>query len=475
MIAVDTKNTEYNSPTDRPESGFERIEIVEDSEYLVPVKGEGDSGVMKSVGQENKAPPGKNSMIGSADLKEAPLGASKPSGLPPVIETSSTEHMDSIEMNSCGGLLSPSFDDGWADENADSFPVDDNGFSPTFVGMPVSTVSISETEVSTPSVKDMVRLFGSSKRKPNIGDKNVEDFQQTTIRRLSFGSNHSAVSRHTDAPLSSPRFGHDDDSSLGDYSILSMNPNLEPHGNPGKTRTMCELDVLREQSIVSSRRRLQTRSAARRDRLHYKLNDGRKGMSQKDISRSRSFLPADKLIEMKQEQKPKQKPERELYVWLLSPTNKVFEVVRVPYRSDTNIGDVLVMARAAALDPVLAEQRYVSLCNEKLELVAPPLPINFLFDREKATQSLMAVPDGSTARHIRNIQKALTSNRRVRKWLKQKDIFCPLNEEEKLRLRRERQERHDRRLAKERSKKRQQASIEQLTLAAKKKAGLDEA
>mmetsp|Transcript_18181 Transcript_18181/g.36589 ORF Transcript_18181/g.36589 Transcript_18181/m.36589 type:complete len:450 (+) Transcript_18181:177-1526(+) len=448
MISVDTKNTEYNSPMERLEGGSDRIEM--GSEYLVPIKGEGDSS-HKAMSVEG--PSDKNKDV-----------ASKPTGLPPVIETSSTEHMDSIETNSRGGLLSPSFDDGWSDEKADSFPVDYNDFSPTFVGMPVSTVSISETNVSTPSVKDMIRLFGSPKR----ANKNAEE-QQTT-RRLSFGSSHSGVSRHTDAPLSSPRFGHEDDSSSqGDYSIYSMNPNLEPHSSPGKSKTMSELDVLREQSIVSSRRRLQTRSAARRDRLHYKLNDGRKGMSQKDISRSRTFLPADKLIEMKQEQKPTQKPERELYVWLMSPTNKVFEVVRVPYRSDTNIGDVLVLARSAALDPVLAEQRYVSLCNEKLELVAPPLPVNFLFDRTKTMQSLMAVPDGSTAHHIRNIQKALTGNRRVRKWLQQKDIFCPLSEEEKLRMRQERREK------KERSKKkRRQAATEQLKLAAQEKAGMGE-
>ena len=224
-----------------------------------------------------------------------------------------------------------------------------------------------------------------------------------------------------------------------------MPVSYEPHSSPGRSKTTCELDMLREQSIVSSRRRHQTRSAARRDRLHYKLGKGKKDMSEKDLSRSRTFLPADKLIAMKQqEQTPKVSTEPELYVWLLSPTHKVFEVVRVPYSIETSIGDVLVMARAAALDPVLAEQRYVSLCNEKLELVAPSLPINFLFHRRKETPSVMAVPFGSTAVAIREIHLALTSNRRVRKWLKQKDIFRPLSEEEKLQKRREKQKKKDR-------------------------------
>lgn len=275
MIPVDRKNTDYNSTMERPEAGSDRIQIFEGSEYLVPIKGEGDREKTKSFEPDNKGLSTKN--------KHA---TSIPSGLPPVIETSSTEHMDSIETNSQGGLLSPSFDDGWADEKADSFPTNDNDFSPTFVGMPVSTVSISETDVSTRSVREMIRLFGSPKR----GNRNTEE-HQTAFRRLSFGSSHSGVSRHTDAPLGSPRFGYVDDSSQGDYSIYSMNPNLEPHNSPGKSKTMCELDVLREQSIVSSRRRLQTRSAARRDRLHYKLNDGRKGMSKRISAVHEPFYP----------------------------------------------------------------------------------------------------------------------------------------------------------------------------------------
>ena len=55
----------------------------------------------------------------------------------------------------------------------------------------------------------------------------------------------------------------------------------------------------------------------------------------------------------------------------------------------------------------------------------------------------MAVPEGATALLIREIQKVLTSNRRVRKWLKRKDIFRPLSEEEKTQKRLERKKKKE--------------------------------
>lgn len=463
MIAVDTANTEqeghhhhqqHRSMMDNAERISSSTTGVETpSEYLVPLK---DSGT--TTGQENKvnglhkaATAATNATCGdSGSVSSGTMfDILKPHDLPPIVETrAGGTHDVDFETNSQSAMLSPSFDNDHENtgETYDSFP----------------TTTSNENRFSLPSVNDVIRMFGgSAKVRTNYRSKMSEEELSPTknhFSRSSISSTGSAASRRTDVPMAK-RHGRDDDSSLGDYSFSSMPAFAEPtRHSPEWNRTRSELDLLREQSIVSSRRRLQARSAARKDRLRYKLKDGRRGMTEKDLNLSRTFLPADKMIALQQEQETAHTATKnkttnsEIYVWLMSPSHKIFEVVRVPYNgNDTTIGEVLVSARGAALDPVLAEQRYVSLCNDKMELVAPMLPVNFLFQKRlsqtgssSVTQSLMAVPEGWTAFVIREIQKGLTGNRRVKKWLKQKDIFRPLSEEEKA-DRRERRRRHDKR------------------------------
>jgi hypothetical protein len=463
MISVDTANTEQEGNHQR-RSMMDNVERISSSnpkgvestgEYLTPLK---DTSTSKD--QENKvnglqqkaATPTTFTNGGGDNGSVSSTGNTfdifKPHDLPPIVETRSGGPGDmDFETDCQNGMLSPSFDDQDMEETYDSFPATTN-----------------ENKFSIPSVKDVIRMFGgSAKVRTNYRNKVVvteetegslmkNENNQHQYRSSSMSSTGSAASRRTDVPMAK-RHGRDDDSSLGDYSISSMPAFAEPMHSPEWNKTRSELDMLREQSIVSSRRRLQARSAARKDRLKYKLTEGRKGMTEKDLNLSRTFLPADKMIELKHEQKVHSatSQQSELYVWLISPTNKIFEVVRVPYDgNDTTIGEVLVLARGAALDPVLAEQRYVSLCNDKLELVAPMLPVSFLFHQSHlktgtggatANQSLMAVPEGWTAFVIREIQKVLMGNRRVKKWLKQKDIFRPLSEEEKSRRRAERHRR----------------------------------
>jgi hypothetical protein len=149
--------------------------------------------------------------------------------------------------------------------------------------------------------------------------------------------------------------------------------------------------------------------------------------------------------------RPTETPTPFLYIWLLAPECKIFEVVKVSYNpSETTIGQVLGKARDAATDPVLADQHYVSLCNDEHEFVAPMLPISFLLnsgdkmDRGgggnnnktifsgssnkpslSVTPTIMAVPDGSTAIIVRHIRNVLMQNPRIARWLQQQDIFQP--------------------------------------------------
>lgn len=406
------------------------------------------------VVETDKAPP---EMEEAEDDKKASIfGERKPYDLPLTVQTSPSEGMESTDANS-SHLLSPSFDDGEATDEVDSFP------SPflqhVFVGSPFGTPltqnSISETEASPASLKDKIHMFeAKSQLQRQRGSLTHQSPTDTDSQ-----SQQSGHSRHTDLPGRVYRH-HDihDDDSLADYSVTSLPLHLEHAVSPQHDKTSHELDAVREQSIVSKIRqsRMQTgyRSAARRDRLLYKLNEGRKGMTAKDVNRSRSFLPADKLIEIKQEQNlpkpvtraPESTPaprrvvppeDRELYVWLFSPPHKIFEVVRVPHTGVTNIGEVLGRSRACALDPVLAEQRYVSLCNDTLELVSPMVPVNVLFHtKESRKHSLLAVPEGYTAAIIRAIFQVLSNNTRVKRWLKQHDIFRPKSDSERRRKRR---------------------------------------
>lgn len=382
---------------------------MEGEEFLVPLKDAADS-----PGQENRVNganrKGDSGSVGSLSSSGNLFDVFKPHDLPPVVETKPFD-----DANSQGMLFSPSFeehDESMDRSDASAAPLDDR------------------SRFSLPSVQDVIRMFGGSVKM----NKSFSTEEESPRHSIS-SSNGSHVSRHTAGV-----FRRDDGgSSWGDYSFSSMPAYYEPMHSPEYSKTRSELDMLREQSIVSSRRKLQARSAARKDRLRYKLTDGRKGMTDQDLNRYRTFFPADKIIAIKKEQKTKKQPE--IHVWLVSPTHKIFEVVCVPCRPDSTIGEILTLSRGAALDPVLAEQRYVSLCNDQLELVAPMLPVNFLFPRHhpgQCTPSLMAVPEGWTALVVREIQKMLSRHKRVKKWLQQEDIFRPLSPEEKMRRRAQR-------------------------------------
>jgi hypothetical protein len=415
-----------------------------------------------------KAPAAMDDEASADKHKASVFGERKPHGLSMTVQTSASEGLESTDANS-NHVLSPSFDDGEAVGEEDSFPVDDGSTSPSFLkhvfvgspfGKPLTQTSISDT--SPASLKDKIHMFET---KSQLQRQRAIGLSHKSSSDADSQSQHSGHSRHTDLPGRVYRH-HDihDDDSLADYSVTSLPLHLEnvttTNTSPQHDKTSHELDAVRGQSIVSKIRqsRMQGyRSSARRDRLLYKLNEGRRGMTAKDVNRSRSFLPADKLIEIKQEQMPPKPPtrpesktrpvtakpceDRELYVWLFSPPHKIFEVVRVPHTGITNIGEVLGRARACALDPVLAEQRYVSLCNDTLELVSPMVTVNVLFtsssnNKELRKHSLLAVPEGYTAAIIRSIFQVLSDNSRVKRWLKQHDIFRPKSESERRRKRR---------------------------------------
>ena len=137
-----------------------------------------------------------------------------------------------------------------------------------------------------------------------------------------------------------------------------------------------------------------------------------------------------------------------LSILLVECTQKVFEIVSVNHTTqETTVGDVLSKARVQATDPLLSEQSYISLCNQSHELAAPMLPVHLMVQLAKSKYKgndsdnksskkkkkkrkddddpsmgrlLMAVPEGSTAKQVRKIQRVLWTHPRVQRWWKRK-------------------------------------------------------
>jgi hypothetical protein len=129
-----------------------------------------------------------------------------------------------------------------------------------------------------------------------------------------------------------------------------------------------------------------------------------------------------------------------LSILLFNPVRKIFEIVQVHFVRDTSIGDTLSKARAAASDGMLSGQKYVSLCNCKLELSAPMLPVSLLVDttldrspdrrpsrsekrKRMEERLLVAVPAGSSAKGSQHIRRVLWKHPRVQRLWKRSDPF----------------------------------------------------
>jgi hypothetical protein len=245
-------------------------------------------------------------------------------------------------------------------------------------------------------------------------------------------------------------------------------------------------------------------SCSNNSRISYSLKSGRRGMSREERKQAREFLRGQTIVttatasaaaasKPSKQQEPEKtyycKTEKEepvhttttvnkeeeeaeqvaakdiptfIFVLLVEPSQKIFEVVKIDptAASETTgatpttrggkttplhqseggltVGDVLAQARTGATDPALASQKYVSLCNGMQELAAPMLPVDLLSrpnkdkggdkgserkKRRKFPEMLMAVPEGSTADVVRQIHSRLMQNPRMQRWWRQQDPF----------------------------------------------------
>jgi hypothetical protein len=126
-----------------------------------------------------------------------------------------------------------------------------------------------------------------------------------------------------------------------------------------------------------------------------------------------------------------------LSILLLNPVRKIFEIVQVDFVRGTTIGDNLL---SKASDETLSGQKHISICNRKLELTAPMLPVSLLVDttldrspdrrpsrsekrKRMDKRLLVAVTAGSSAKDSQHIRRVLWKHPRVQRLWKKSDPF----------------------------------------------------
>lgn len=172
-------------------------------------------------------------------------------------------------------------------------------------------------------------------------------------------------------------------------------------------------------------------STKNRDRVAFLLSSGSAGWSQQEQELAKQLLPRGQLIQSTvttttsetTKKKRRTYPET-IYILLLEPSRKVFEVVPIDFVYDLTVGDVLAKARSKATDPGLAN-KYISICNNEQELAAPMLPIRHLLQKQSRRHAVLtAVPEGSNATQCRRISTILLQNPRIKNWLRKADPFA---------------------------------------------------
>ena len=155
------------------------------------------------------------------------------------------------------------------------------------------------------------------------------------------------------------------------------------------------------------------------DRIVYKLGEGVKSMSKEQKKQSRALLPPKRPEPPKQSSpynSPQRKDQSQLFVLLVDPPSKLFEIVTVNLLPETTVGDVLSKARAQATE--LSQPHYVSLCTTTgQDLAAPMLPLSCV----DHASLVAAVPEGYAPSHIGQILVALSKHRRVQRFLERLD------------------------------------------------------
>jgi hypothetical protein len=237
--------------------------------------------------------------------------------------------------------------------------------------------------------------------------------------------------------------------------------------------------IRKEDSGIRQYPRLQSafKSSVLNESIEYCLSTGKQGMSPHLRRQSRKLLPEDLTKRMSDEGSStttkencqsrlfdnNNEPTRSLHlapdfqstlsILLLECHQKVFEIVAVDHvTAETSVGDVLSRARSQATDPRLSRQTYTSLCNSVNEMAAMMLPVHLMMDLEQSTEKrerkqreptlkkydrleaarktcddlgrlLVAVPEGSSAEAVREIQKTLWCHPRVQRWWRKENRY----------------------------------------------------
>ena len=138
------------------------------------------------------------------------------------------------------------------------------------------------------------------------------------------------------------------------------------------------------------------------------------------------------------------KPLRRLFVFLLAPSEKVFECIRLDVSSDLglnpSIGDIFDFAPMKATDPTLCNQKLIGLCrmedvSEKHGGPGGSGTDDVLTIRDHRASEyinngelLIAIPEGFTADHCKSlVSRIFKKQPKIRKLLQRTDPLAPRN------------------------------------------------
>eukprot|EP00566_Odontella_aurita_P006966 CAMPEP_0113552586 /NCGR_PEP_ID=MMETSP0015_2-20120614/15148_1 /TAXON_ID=2838 /ORGANISM="Odontella" /LENGTH=735 /DNA_ID=CAMNT_0000453577 /DNA_START=395 /DNA_END=2602 /DNA_ORIENTATION=+ /assembly_acc=CAM_ASM_000160 len=128
-------------------------------------------------------------------------------------------------------------------------------------------------------------------------------------------------------------------------------------------------------------------------------------------------------------------PAFKVFVLLLRPRDKIFELIQVEYDpSRATIGDVLDLVPASATEPKLGNQRHIGLMRtadgtELTDLTVPASPSVFSADGATANVArgdiLVAIPEGYTGSKCSQLSDKILRNPKMVRLLRRKDPLKP--------------------------------------------------
>jgi len=177
--------------------------------------------------------------------------------------------------------------------------------------------------------------------------------------------------------------------------------------------------------------------------LKYSLKNGKASMSrvQREFSKPRHLKTRPNIAKSERDFGiPKADASYKIFLLLLAPKSKIFEIIQVFYNPrQASVGHLLDLIPANATEPALASQSYIGLCRPndgihiKTETMVSSSNGNSLCARILKGEILVAIPHGYSSTCCAKLSKPILSNKRVTKLLGRNDPLSKIKKKRKKR------------------------------------------